>query len=370
MGNCASKKNPTMDDIERHLKEQRRKERKGREESKDQKNEVPKSKLQPDAKGRAKQMQEKEVTEALSETQLVAVEGAVPTQGRTGAGSERSSPVAWPTEEEYRRAREEKNYEEEFVHLAVAGGSGSGKSSLINAFRGVRNGSENDAAATGITETTSTIGRYPDPNYPEFPFVWYDVPGAGTLKVQGWEYFNQQGLFVFDAIIIVWNSRFTEIDLSILHNCARFRIPTFIVRSQSDTHLRNMERERKRLIKEDDRLDEEEKDRQLRELPVLVLSKYVTETRRNVAENLEEAGLSSQPVYLVSNEGLFCTVKDKACEDVGLIDEKLLVDDIIKILMERRLTEVYPAYIDAKNVLKEVKKNFSRLGTQLLPKRY
>ncbi|KAG1828896.1 hypothetical protein DFJ58DRAFT_826395 [Suillus subalutaceus] len=44
-------------------------------------------------------------------------------------------------------------------------------SSLINAFRGLRN-RDQGAAPTGVVETTTDITRFPDPS-PHNPFVWY-----------------------------------------------------------------------------------------------------------------------------------------------------------------------------------------------------
>ncbi|KAK7451784.1 hypothetical protein VKT23_012463 [Stygiomarasmius scandens] len=350
MGGCASKNNPTMDEIKSYINQELR-------ERIEQERKTRQSQQSMGTGARPFQMQMVSTTKNLK-----------PDRGQFGKRT--VNPVKWPTEEEYLRAREEREYEDGFVHLAIAGASGSGKSSLINAFRGVPNGSaERHAAATGVIETTSVTGKYPDPRYPEYPFIWYDIPGAGTLKVKDWEYFNQQGLFVYDIIIVVWHSRFTEIDISILRNCARFKIPTFIVRSHSDTHLRDMQRDRTIAIEDDPRLSDEEKDFQLEKLPGLVLDEYITQTRQNVEENLNKAGLPLQEVYLVSYEGVLYTMMDRRVpKDVRLIDEQSLLDDIIKVLMQRRLTGVYPAYVDAKNVLKEVKKNFSRLGT-LLPKR-
>ena len=59
--------------------------------------------------------------------------------------------------------------------LLFAGGSGTDKSSLINAFRGLKSNSPN-AAPTGVIETTMAITRYPDPReeLPYKRFVWYD----------------------------------------------------------------------------------------------------------------------------------------------------------------------------------------------------
>jgi GTP-binding protein EngB required for normal cell division len=139
-------------------------------------------------------------------------------------------------------AKRRVQYKEGLFHFAVAGVAGGGKSSLINAFRGLRN-LDTAAAPTGVTETTLVISRLPDPNE-ENPFVWYDIPGAGTMKIKDWQYFNEQGLYVFDCIVVVFDSRFTMTDIAMLINCKRFGIPTYIVRSKSDIHIRNIMLER------------------------------------------------------------------------------------------------------------------------------
>ena len=116
-------------------------------------------------------------------------------------------PEVWPTEEEFRSAKFRIQYDPEKLHFAVCGSSGSGKSSLINAFRGLTN-FDPGAAPPGIIETTMSVTRYPDPHdkLPHSRFIWFDVPGAGTLNIPSWQYFNKQGLFVFDIVILVYDS--------------------------------------------------------------------------------------------------------------------------------------------------------------------
>ena len=123
-------------------------------------------------------------------------------------------PEVWPTKEEFEFAKDRIQYDPEKIHFGVCGSSGSGKSSLVNAFRGLKN--KNPLAApTGVVETTMAITRYPDlrPELPYKRFVWFDCPGAGTLEIPGWQYFNQQGLFIFDVIFLVYDSVIASISL-------------------------------------------------------------------------------------------------------------------------------------------------------------
>ncbi|KAI6115188.1 hypothetical protein EDD16DRAFT_1595594 [Pisolithus croceorrhizus] len=93
-------------------------------------------------------------------------------------------PVVMPSFEELEDVKRRIQYQEGVFHFAVAGVAGSGKSSLINAFLGLRNG-DTSAAATGATETTLMVTIYADAN-PQHPFAWFDIPGAGTLKIPDW----------------------------------------------------------------------------------------------------------------------------------------------------------------------------------------
>ncbi|KAF5309638.1 hypothetical protein D9758_012413 [Tetrapyrgos nigripes] len=242
-------------------------------------------------------------------------------------------PVSWPTPEEYARTLKARQYQEGDFNFAVAGLSGSGKSFLVNPFRGILD-RNTKAAATGITETTSVIGRYPDPN-PDHPFIWYDIPGADTLKVSDWEYFNQQGLYVFDVILILFDNRFTATDITILRNCAHWNIPSFIVRSKSDQYIQNLEKGLKEAV-EEEVIDTDERRVQLEGIPKAALEEYTTKTRRSVKENLLAADLQNQRVYLISSAAVRSLIRGVATGVLRYLDEEDLITDIVKAVKERR----------------------------------
>ncbi|KZT69888.1 hypothetical protein DAEQUDRAFT_726207 [Daedalea quercina L-15889] len=232
-------------------------------------------------------------------------------------------PIIVPTLAQHESTKRRLGYQPGFFHFAVAGIAGSGKSSLINAFRGLRN-KDRGAAPTGVVEMTSQVARYPDPST-DMPYVWYDVPGAGTLSIPDWQYFTDQGLYIFNCIIVVIDNRFTATDIAILRNCVRFQIPTFIVRSKSSQHIRNNANDMSGGKDDEDEEDEETE----RERMARARERYIQDTRENFAHNLEEAALLAQRVYLVDKDNMVKAVKGKKSRDY--IDEEDLVRDMFKL---------------------------------------
>ncbi|KAG2354811.1 hypothetical protein BDR07DRAFT_1381963 [Suillus spraguei] len=218
------------------------------------------------------------------------------------AEQEGIQPVVTPTPKEVSAVKRRVQYREDLFHFAVAEVAG-GKSFLINAFRGLRN-KDAGSAATGVTETTLAMARYPDPN-PEYPYVWYD--SAGTLRIPDWQYFSAQGLYVFDCIIILLDNRFTMTDLAILTDCRRFKILT------------------------DDDDDESEDQKKLYQDAG---QQFIQQTRQSVKDNQENANMPDQRVYIVSNKSMLGVVKGKRPKKV--IDEIEFLNDLIGEAQTRR----------------------------------
>ncbi|KAJ7782249.1 interferon-inducible GTPase-domain-containing protein [Mycena maculata] len=240
-------------------------------------------------------------------------------------------PVIMPSTADLEDAKRRIGYRDGLYHFAVAGVAGSGKSSLINALRGLRN-RDAGAAATGITETTLRVARFPDSD-PKNPFVWYDIPGAGTLQVRDWQYFNNQGLYVFDALVVLVDNRFTMTDVAILRNARLFGIPCYIVRSKADSHVRNLMRE---MGYESD--DEEQDARSRAALEHVAREHFVSATRKNVQEILRGADLPEQRVYIVSNLTMLSATKGNVTSKIAkrIIDEFDFLQDLLGDAYKRR----------------------------------
>lgn len=245
-------------------------------------------------------------------------------------------PVVWPSEEEWRSVKERVQYSSEKFMFAVAGLAGSGKSSLINVFLNVPNNHPN-AAPTGPVETTFEITRYPDPgNQPPREWtVWYDVPGAGTQNIPSWQYFNQQCLFIMDVVIVVVGDRFTQTDLEILKNCKLYSIPSFIVRSKADQHIKNGMISCGWESGDDDDEDLRQKCRK----------DYITKTRQSVEDQLRQAAMPPQKVYIVSCSKAFRAEysafisgsEQSSGRGRGqFVDEKELIHDLLIAAEKRR----------------------------------
>jgi len=116
------------------------------------------------------------------------------------------------------------------LNVAVTGKTGSGKSSFVNALRGV---SEEDdgAAPTAVTETTmkATMYEHPMPNVK----IW-DLPGIGTPNFKADRYLKDVKFDTYDFFIILSSERFMQNDIMLAKEIRKRKKSFYFVRSKID----------------------------------------------------------------------------------------------------------------------------------------
>ncbi|KAL3063450.1 hypothetical protein OYC64_003089 [Pagothenia borchgrevinki] len=123
------------------------------------------------------------------------------------------------------------------LNIAITGESGSGKSTFVNAFRGLDKKDKSDAAApTGCVETTMEVKSYPHPNFPNVT-LW-DLPGIGTINFPAAKYLKHVSFERFDFFIIISAVRFRENDVKLALEIQKMKKKFYFVRSKIDDTMR------------------------------------------------------------------------------------------------------------------------------------
>ncbi|XP_078349418.1 interferon-gamma-inducible GTPase 10-like [Oculina patagonica] len=130
------------------------------------------------------------------------------------------------------------------VNIAVTGGTGVGKSSFINAIRGL-DGSDNigKRAKVGVTETTKELAEYVHPTNPKIKF--WDLPGIGTPNYPEKTYCEKVKLDKFDAFLIFTSDRFKENYLKLAKKIKSIHKKFFFIRTKIDQDVRNEKHEKR-----------------------------------------------------------------------------------------------------------------------------
>uniref|UniRef100_A0A8C4ZIN8 IRG-type G domain-containing protein n=1 Tax=Gadus morhua TaxID=8049 RepID=A0A8C4ZIN8_GADMO len=162
------------------------------------------------------------------------------------------------------------------LHIAVTGRSGVGKSTFLNAFRGIDNKDER-AAPTGVVETTMKPEPYPHPRHPNVT-LW-DLPGIGTTNCPADQYLKYVEFEKFDLFIIVSAGHFREHDAMLAQEIKKMGKKFYFVRSKIDQNLHHAQRSQREY-------DEE---------------KTLQEIRDNCIQGLEKQGVESPQVFLLSS---------------------------------------------------------------------
>ncbi|XP_030220104.1 interferon-inducible GTPase 5 [Gadus morhua] len=200
-----------------------------------------------------------------------------------------------------------KKYLEEYqnvkLDIAITGESGSGKSTFVNAFRGIDN-RDDRAAPTGVVETTMKPEPYPHPIYPNVT-IW-DLPGVGTTTFSADQYLEHVEFKKYDFFIVVSGDRFSENDVMLAQEIKRMDKKFYFVRSKIDDNLR-AEKKSQRNYNEKNTLQQ---------------------IRGYCIQELEKQGLASSQVFLVSSFHLhlydFSTIQDTMEEELSSLKKYAL----------------------------------------------
>ncbi|XP_006985180.1 interferon-inducible GTPase 1-like [Peromyscus maniculatus bairdii] len=141
-----------------------------------------------------------------------------------------------------------KNVDKVPINIAVTGESGAGKSSFINALRGVRHEDE-DAAEVGVTETTMERTPYKHPQIKNMT-LW-DLPGIGTMKFPPKDYLEKVEFQEYDLFVIVSATRFTKHELDLAKAIRFMKKNYYLVRTKVDMDLDNEKKTKPRTFDRD-----------------------------------------------------------------------------------------------------------------------
>uniref|UniRef100_A0A8C8S4I2 IRG-type G domain-containing protein n=1 Tax=Pelusios castaneus TaxID=367368 RepID=A0A8C8S4I2_9SAUR len=163
------------------------------------------------------------------------------------------------------------------LNIAITGESGAGKSSFVNAIRGLKDEDEG-AAKTDVVETTMEPTAYPNPLLPNVK-IW-DLPGIGTPNFLPDKYLKQVKFNSYDFFIIITSERFTSNHTKLAQEIHKMGKNFYYVRSKVDNDLHAAQKCRPSTYSEEG-----------------ILQKI----RENCINNLKKAGEVSPRVFLICN---------------------------------------------------------------------
>uniref|UniRef100_A0A6J0UT49 Interferon-inducible GTPase 5 n=1 Tax=Pogona vitticeps TaxID=103695 RepID=A0A6J0UT49_9SAUR len=163
------------------------------------------------------------------------------------------------------------------LDIAVTGESGSGKSTFVNAVRGL--GDEDDESApTGVVETTVVPTPYPHPKHPNVT-VW-DLPGIGTPDFKSSTYLEQVNFSRYDFFILIASERFKSNHAQLAREIQQMGKRFYFVRSKVDADLEATRKRRPRAYNEE---------------------AILKEIRDNCQACLENEGVAAPQVFILSS---------------------------------------------------------------------
>ncbi|XP_022376870.1 T-cell-specific guanine nucleotide triphosphate-binding protein 1-like [Enhydra lutris kenyoni] len=163
------------------------------------------------------------------------------------------------------------------LNIAVTGEPGTGKSSFINALRGVRH-DEEGAAPTGAMETTLERIEYKHPKLPNVTF--WDLPGMMTTTFQPQKYLKKMKFDEYDFFIIISSTRFKISDAHLAEAIRKMKKNFYFVRTKVDSDLHSAKISKPSTFNKDEILQR---------------------IRSDCVTQLENANMGDIQVFLISN---------------------------------------------------------------------
>jgi len=134
------------------------------------------------------------------------------------------------------------------IRVAVIGSSGSGKSSFINAMRGITDPDQKGYASVDDVEETMVVTEYPHPAHENL--VLCDLPGVGTTKFPKKKYLQEVKVDTYDFFIIITATRFTENDAWLATELSKRNKNFYFVRTKIDQDVFTATTHRKKSVNE------------------------------------------------------------------------------------------------------------------------
>lgn len=170
------------------------------------------------------------------------------------------------------RAKDVDGLNDIVLNIAITGETGAGKSSFVNAIRGLKD-TDRGAAPTGVTETTMEPTVYCHPNMANVK-IW-DLPGIGGAEIVSKTYIKNVQFDKYDFFIIITATRFREHDIMLAKEINKRRKNFYFIRSKVDL---DVEAAKRRGLREENTLQQ---------------------IRNDCQKNLLE--FESSPVFLISS---------------------------------------------------------------------
>lgn len=124
------------------------------------------------------------------------------------------------------------------IQIGIIGESGSGKSTFLNTFRGLKRGDEGFADQGYKGNTTKKATKYTIKDNPNITFT--DGVGCGTIQYKrGSEYLKSLEIEKLDFVLLMSNKNFSQDDAWFAKEIRKMGKPLFFVRTKFDEILRS-----------------------------------------------------------------------------------------------------------------------------------